>query len=116
MTVLLTIIHSHKESRNFLPVTPFMGGGLVPSRPFFVPFRSFLIFLSRILRNIFTFEILQIQIFGGETIIVVIVMLRHFPQNQVSNMPHDFDPTMPHFLCPPPASNEGKLGSCLVVC
>jgi hypothetical protein len=73
----------------------FWGGGpLVPSGPIFVPFLSFLNFLSHILRNFFTFKFSQIQNFGGETVIVV--MLRHFPQNRVSNMPHDYIPTTPH--------------------
>ena len=49
-----------------------------------------------LLRNFFTFKFSQIQIVGGDTVIVV--MLRHFPQNYVSNMSHDYVPTMPHFF------------------
>ena len=88
------------------------GDPLFPSGLILVPFQSFQFLLSHILRNFSSFQFLQIQILGRETVIVVI--FRHFPQNRVSNMPHDYVPWMWHFLCQPPSWDEGKVYSLLI--
>ena len=57
-----------KHSQGIFCLSPrfLQGGPLVPSGPILVPLQFFIFFVSRILRKLFNFEFLQIQILGGE--------------------------------------------------